>query len=492
MAADGSRTLKILVLGSSEVGKTSLLNVYNGVDFLSEYQPTLQSDFSVRDVVIGDSEISAQIWDIGGNGTMGRSFLRGTHGIILVVDITISESMQQLDKFYERVKVLANFADDNFPCILVGNKLDIADKKGFKQITEEVMRLWTKARRTPIQDNIPIFFTSAKDGRNVNLIFETIFKMALDKPAKIMVTPPSSSIANGSYHGNFSDAGSVLSSLILKSNQSPMLYDNLQKPKASSLIDSIVSGDDEPATAKVIIAGSPCVGKTCILHKFTGDEKDMNTYEPTIGADFRISEMPSKNRTLSLQIWDSAGDLKQIQVARSIYKNADCLVLVYDISNRKSFEALETYWNNYITHGQPLEPDEFPCLLVGNKCDLSDKRAVPLEEVIDWCTFKRPRKPITYIECSALRGIGIQDIFVFVADSVYDYAIRLDDEGSDVSDGSQDPDDLSNGDTDDDFDNGYLSESKSNRANGSGRPKVGEKDLEQPCWLNLRCLGFNS
>jgi small GTP-binding protein len=66
MAADGSRTLKILVLGSSEVGKTSLLNVYNGVDFLSEYQPTLQSDFSVRDVVIGDSEISAQIWDING------------------------------------------------------------------------------------------------------------------------------------------------------------------------------------------------------------------------------------------------------------------------------------------------------------------------------------------------------------------------------------------------------------------------------------------
>ena len=489
---DSTKNLKILLIGCSEVGKTSLLNVYNGVDFMPEYQQTIQSDFSVRDIVIGDEDISAQIWDIGGNGTMGRSFLRGTHGIILVVDITVSDSMQPLDILYERVKILANFADDNFPCILVGNKQDLAERKSYQQISEEEMRLWTKARRTPIQENIPIFFTSAKDGRNVNLIFETIFKMALDKPAKIKGTPPSSSIANGSYHGNFSDAGSVLGSLILgKSNQSPMLYDNLQKNKANSLIDSIISGEDIPATAKVIIAGSACVGKTCILNKFTGDDKDMNTYEPTIGADFRISEIPSKNKTLSLQIWDSAGDLKQIQVARSIYKNADCLVLVYDISNRKSFEALEAYWNNYITYGQHLEPDEFPCLLVGNKCDLSDKRAIPLEEVIDWCTFKRPRKPITYIECSALRGIGIQDIFVFVADAVYDYAIRLDDDDTDVSDRSDDPDDVSNVGSEDDFDNGYLSEGKSNRANGV-RPKVTDKDLEQPCWLNLKCLGFNS
>ena len=489
---EGTRTIKILIIGAAEVGKTSLLNVYNGIDFLPEYQPTIQSDFSVRDATVDDQEISAQIWDIGGNGTMGRSFLRGTHGIILVVDLAISESMHILDVLYERVKVLANFTDDNFPCIIVGNKLDIAEKKGKQDIKEEDMRLWTKARRTPVQDNIPIFLTSAKDGRNVNLIFETIFKMALDKPAKIMVTPPTSSIANGSYHGNFSDyskgGGSVLSSLILGAgNHSPLMYDNLAgKAKANSIVDS---GEDEPATAKVIIAGSACVGKTCILHKYTGDEKDMNTYEPTIGADFRISEMPSKNKTLSLQIWDSAGDLKQIHVARSIYKNADCLVLVYDISNRKSFEALETYWNNYITHGQPLEPDEFPCLLVGNKCDLSDKRAVPLEEVIDWCTFKRPRKPITYIECSALRGIGIQDIFVFVADAVYDYALRLEDDGSDVSNESEDQDDLTNGETDDDFDNGYLSESKSNRGS---RPKVSEKDLEQPCWLNLRCLGLGN
>lgn len=66
---------------------------------------------------------------------------------------------------------------------------------------------------------------------------------------------------------------------------------------------------------------------------------------------------------------------------RSIYKNADCLVLVYDITSRESFDALKLYWSSYIMYGRPYEQDEFPCLLVGNKCDLGDRRAVPLEEV---------------------------------------------------------------------------------------------------------------
>ena len=50
-----------------------------------------------------------------------------------------------------------------------------------------------------------------------------------------------------------------------------------------------------------------------------------------------------------------------------------------------------------MTNAEPFEPEEFPVLLVGNKCDLSDRRAVTLEEVMDWCAVKRPRRPITYI-----------------------------------------------------------------------------------------------
>ena len=78
---------------------------------------------------------------------------------------------------------------------------------------------------------------------------------------------------------------------------------------------------------------------------------------------------------------DTSGNPKMINIGRSIYKDADCLVLVYDITSRESFTALDTFWDSYLAYAQPYEPDEFPVLLVGNKCDLNDRRAVPLEEV---------------------------------------------------------------------------------------------------------------
>jgi GTPase SAR1 family protein len=88
---------------------------------------------------------------------------------------------------------------------------------------------------------------------------------------------------------------------------------------------------------------------------------------------------------------DDAIPHTSVNIGRSIYKDADCLVLVYDITSRESFAALDTFWDSYIAYAQPFEPDEFPALLVGNKCDLNDRRAVPLEEVMDWCAAKRPR-----------------------------------------------------------------------------------------------------
>lgn len=62
-------------------------------------------------------------------------------------------------------------------------------------------------------------------------------------------------------------------------------------------------------------------------------------------------------------------------------------------------------------------------MLVGNKSDLSAKRDVSLEEVIDWCTNKRPQKQITYLECSAKLDIGVADVFNFITHAHYDYAL---------------------------------------------------------------------
>ena len=86
--------------------------------------------------------------------------------------------------------------------------------------------------------------------------------------------------------------------------------------------DGFDENEDEQAIAKVVIAGAASVGKTFILKRFVGDDRDHNAhhYEPTIGADLRIVDMPVKDRTLTLQIWDTSGNPKMLAMGRSIYR----------------------------------------------------------------------------------------------------------------------------------------------------------------------------
>jgi GTPase SAR1 family protein len=76
---------------------------------------------------------------------MSKSFLRGTHGIILAADLTSAGSMEGLDAMYDRVKALAGFADDLFPCVLIGNKFDlIQDDASAREITREALEKWAR------------------------------------------------------------------------------------------------------------------------------------------------------------------------------------------------------------------------------------------------------------------------------------------------------------------------------------------------------------
>ena len=77
------KTCKVIMVGAPKVGKTALLSRYNDLDFDPMYMPTSAGDFSVKDVKIDSTAISAQIWDLGGSGILGKSFLRGTNVVIL-------------------------------------------------------------------------------------------------------------------------------------------------------------------------------------------------------------------------------------------------------------------------------------------------------------------------------------------------------------------------------------------------------------------------
>lgn len=392
-----NQLVKVLVVGGPEVGKSALIGNFNGEPFSSAYTPTLTTDIKVKDIKVVSNDITAHIWDIGASKVMGRAFFRATHAVVFVVDMTSRSSLDGLQGLYERIRALALFADDSFPCILLGNKSDAGRRL---ELNKAHLTAWTKTvRREPI----PCFEVSAKNGNNVTKAFETIFQLAIENPAKIgpYYKDTESSILTGSATPS-SDA--LASNLALL--QSSRVSLEVDEPSFDEDEDDGALDNDAPPEAKVIMAGAMNVGKTCILTRFTGarDEEVPSRYEPTIGTDFRIKEVsvgPEVN--ITLQIWDHSGDPKTQILGKTFYKNSNGLILVFDITNLKSFQALDLYWDNYVKYSYPDEiedPDyaeHFPVVLVGNKSDINERRAVDMEDILNWCTEKRPRTPVTYL-----------------------------------------------------------------------------------------------
>ncbi|CAG2180715.1 unnamed protein product, partial [Oppiella nova] len=126
---------------------------------------------------------------------------------------------------------------------------------------------------------------------------------------------------------------------------------------------------------KLIIVGDSCVGKTSILQRFHG-ETYLPVSVPTIGIDFRIRTITIENKIIKLQIWDTSGQEKYDSITTSYYRGALGVLLVYDITNRKSFDNIKSRW---IKHINDHTRKGVKMVIIGNKCDLQMKREVNSE-----------------------------------------------------------------------------------------------------------------
>jgi GTPase SAR1 family protein len=120
---------------------------------------------------------------------------------------------------------------------------------------------------------------------------------------------------------------------------------------------------------------------------------------------------------VALQVWDTTSLV--------LYENSHALVLVFDLSNRASFEALDDYWKDFVANANLEDPQDFPCILVGNKIDLltlPEQRVVDPTEIASWCATKRPEDPITYVEVAATNVETIQQLFTTLGREIYDFA----------------------------------------------------------------------
>ena len=162
---------------------------------------------------------------------------------------------------------------------------------------------------------------------------------------------------------------------------------------------------------KTLILGDSFVGKTNMLKRFLHDEFDMNTKE-TVGVEFGSKNFIMDEKDIvKAQIWDTAGQERYRSVTKAYYKGAKGALLVYDISRRNTFENIDNWLIDLRTNGDK----DILIILIGNKCDLIDKREVSVEEA----QTKAEQYNIAYMETSAKNGDNIIKAFSELVSQVY-------------------------------------------------------------------------
>uniref|UniRef100_A0A9L0TTF0 small monomeric GTPase n=1 Tax=Equus caballus TaxID=9796 RepID=A0A9L0TTF0_HORSE len=160
---------------------------------------------------------------------------------------------------------------------------------------------------------------------------------------------------------------------------------------------------------KLLLIGDSGVGKTCVLFRFSDDAFN-TTFISTIGIDFKIKTVELQGKKIKLQIWDTAGQERFHTITTSYYRGAMGIMLVYDITNGKSFENISKWLRNIDEHAN----EDVERMLLGNKCDMDDKRVVPKgkgEQIAR-------EHGIRFFETSAKANINIEKAFLTLAEDI--------------------------------------------------------------------------
>jgi small GTP-binding protein len=160
---------------------------------------------------------------------------------------------------------------------------------------------------------------------------------------------------------------------------------------------------------KFIIIGSSGVGKTAILKRLVENSFTEDS-QSTIGVEFDSTVLAINDRKVKLQIWDTAGQERFRSISKAYYRNAVGVILVFDITDRNSFDDLTTWLNDIRT----LCDANAVIQLIGNKADLRSQRVVNLNEAEGFASHQR----MQYLETSARVGENVREAFVRVATSI--------------------------------------------------------------------------
>ena len=162
---------------------------------------------------------------------------------------------------------------------------------------------------------------------------------------------------------------------------------------------------------RLYLLGNASVGKTSFILKYVNDifRED---HIATVGIDYMYKETTLPNeKKVNLKFIDTAGQEKYRAIAYNLIKSAEGIILMYDITDMKSFEAIPEWVENI----REYKGNDFPIVLVGNKCDLEDKREVTKEEGNE----EAKKNGFLFYEANNKDGINVEEVVSTLALKVY-------------------------------------------------------------------------
>ena len=163
---------KVIIFGDAGSGKTTLLRRYVTDLFISDTQMTIGVDFEIKTIFINGKTIKLQIWDFGGEERFRfllPKYIRGASGGIFMYDITNYSSLAHVDDWLSVVEEV----EEKFPIILIGGKSDLVQER---QVSKQEGIKIAKSRKLNT-----LIECSSKTGENVELIFDKITKLMLNR-----------------------------------------------------------------------------------------------------------------------------------------------------------------------------------------------------------------------------------------------------------------------------------------------------------------------
>ena len=164
--------------------------------------------------------------------------------------------------------------------------------------------------------------------------------------------------------------------------------------------------NQENITCKVVLVGESGVGKTSIINRYlnnTYNENQKSTFAPKFKN--KVINYPEYNKSISFDIWDTAGQEAYRSITKNFYVNAAIGIMVYDIRNRESFENIKNYWSKQL---KDSGVQNIVLAIAGNKCDIFNEEEVSENEAREYADSIGAVFKLT----SCKENIGINELFL--------------------------------------------------------------------------------